>query len=83
MQRRLQLENQEKELSSSNKQYDKELREAQKQLAPINSDLKEACEEKRDLEMTRETSEEETRSRLQNIKIRGEKLREKISTIKR
>jgi len=82
LQRRLQLENQEKELSSSNKQYDRELREAQKQLAPINSDLKEACEEKKDLEMTRETSEEETRSRLQNIKIRGEKLREKISAIK-
>ena len=83
MQRRTQLEEQKADLTSSNNSFEREIKEAEKQLDPIQKTLNDLKEEKAAIEANKEKHAEEVRSVLESIKQNGNKVRELHSEIER
>eukprot|EP00112_Aurelia_sp_Birch-Aquarium-sp1_P008322 Seg1913.8 transcript_id=Seg1913.8/GoldUCD/mRNA.D3Y31 product="DNA repair protein RAD50" protein_id=Seg1913.8/GoldUCD/D3Y31 len=83
LQRRSQLEEQKAELSSANNSFEREIREAEKQLDPIKRSLAELEEKKAEIERNKEKHNEETRNSMDAIKFNGNKVRELNSEINR
>ena len=76
LQRRSQLEEQKAELTSSNSSSEREVREAEKQLDPIQRKLSILKEQNAEVERAREKHAEKVRSDLESIKQNGNKVRE-------
>ncbi|XP_065068362.1 DNA repair protein RAD50-like [Rhopilema esculentum] len=83
LQRRSQLEEQKAELSSNNQSFEREIREAENQLEPLQKSLSEFKEKKRLTEDKKEKHAEDVRSLLEAIKQSGNRVRELDAEIKR
>ena len=76
LQRRSQLEEQKAELTSLNSSFEREIREAEKQLDPIQRKLSSLKEQNTEAERAKEKHAEKVRSDLESIKQNGNKVRE-------
>ena len=83
LQRRSQLEDQKADLTSSNSSFEREIREAERQLDPIQRTLRDLEERKAEIEYSKDKHAEEVRSALEPIKQNGNKIRELDSEINR
>ena len=83
LQRRSQLEDQKADLTSSNSSFEREIREAERQLDPIQKTLRNLEERKAELEEAKDKHAEEVRGTLEPIKQNGNKVRELDSEINR
>nr|QIC49984.1 DNA repair protein RAD50 [Actinia equina] len=83
LQRRTHLEEQKAELTSKNDAFAREIKDAESQSQPIQAMLDEEESKKHSIVANKEAMEEDKRKLLTDMKTNGERLREKISEIKR
>lgn len=83
MQRRSQLEEQKAELSSSNSSFEREIKEAEKQLSPIQNKMKDLEKQQTAIKNEKDRHAEEIRSTLEAIMHSGNRVRELNAEIKR
>ena len=83
LQRRSQLEEQKAELSSANNSFEREIREAEKQLDPIKRSLNELEAKKAEIARNKEKHAEEILNSKEAIKLNGNKVRELDAEINR
>ncbi|XP_048587511.1 DNA repair protein RAD50 isoform X2 [Nematostella vectensis] len=83
LQRRTNLEEQKAELIANNNTYEREITDAEAQLKPIESELREEEKKKAEIVNSKESMEEASHKKLTDIKNNGEKVQDKSAEIKR
>lgn len=77
------MEDQKAELTSTNRSYEREIKEATDQLQPIKDTLFQEKETREELKRSNELKASEISDKLTKIKTQGDKIREKDEKIKR